>query len=78
VISNINQREAASLQKPQLLGVESVAAMLDASTSHVRRLADGGKMPRPLKLGASVRWNRIDLENWIAGGCKAVRATKGR
>jgi excisionase family DNA binding protein len=61
--------------KPQagrLLSVESVAQMLSVSVRHVWRLADGGKMPRPIKLGASVRWDRQSLEKWIATGCPPI------
>ena len=58
--------------KPQavrLLSVESVAQLLSVSVRHVWRLADGGKMPRPIKLGASVRWDRKSIETWIEEGC---------
>ena len=54
-----------------LLDVTSVAELLDCSTRHVRRLADAGKMPRPMKLGALVRWNRQVIEDWINEGCPA-------
>jgi excisionase family DNA binding protein len=56
-----------------LLDVKAVAALLDCSPRTVYRLADWGKMPRPLKLGAMVRWKRADLEAWVAEGCRPVR-----
>ena len=52
-----------------LLNVHSVAKLLGCSPRHVRRLADAGKMSRPVKLGALVRWNRQVIENWIKEGC---------
>jgi excisionase family DNA binding protein len=52
-----------------LLDVESVAEMLNVSTRHVYRLADAGRMPRPLKLGGANRWDRDALSRWIADGC---------
>jgi excisionase family DNA binding protein len=58
---------------PALLDVQAVAALLDCSTRHVRRLADGGKMPPPIKLGALLRWRRADLDVWLAGGCRPLR-----
>ena len=61
---------------PKLLDVGSVAALLDCSTRHVYRLADGGRMPPPVRLGAIVRWNRSEIEAWISGGCKSVRTFK--
>ena len=58
----------------QLLDVRSVAALLGCSTRHVYRLADAGRMPPPVRLGALIRWRRADLDAWIAGGCKPCRS----
>lgn len=59
-------------QQPKLLlTVHEVASILNASPASIYRLSDGGRMPRPVKLGASVRWSRAEIENWIAGGCKS-------
>jgi excisionase family DNA binding protein len=61
---------------PALLDVRAVARLLGCSIRHVYRLADGGRMPAPLKLGALVRWQRTGpngVETWIAEGCRPVR-----
>jgi len=60
----------------ELLDVKAVAATLDCSTRHIYRLSDGGKMPRPLKLGALVRWRSNEIHDWIAAGCPSVRSLK--
>lgn len=67
---------ATDAPKPQpivpaeLLDVRAVAALLGGcSTRHVYRLADAGRMPRPVKLGSLVRWRRAELEAWINAGC---------
>ena len=53
-----------------LLDVRAVSELLgNCSTRHVYRLADAGRMPRPIKLGSLVRWRRHELESWIAAGC---------
>ena len=52
-----------------LLDVGAVASLLSCSVRHVYRLADSGRMPRPVKLGALVRWPRAVVEGWIADGC---------
>jgi len=52
-----------------LLSVAEVAGLLNCSKQHVRRLADSGRMPRPVKLGALVRWNRAEIEQWLDAGC---------
>lgn len=56
-----------------LLDVNAVSDLLQCSPRHVYRMADSGRMPRPVRLGALVRWNRQVLLDWIAGGCKPVR-----
>lgn len=57
----------------QLLDVARVAALLDCSPRHVYRLADAGRMPRPRHVGALVRWQKSEIEAWVADGCPAVR-----
>lgn len=61
-----------------LLDVEQVATLLRCSTRHIYRLCDRGQMPRPLKLGSLVRWNRAAIDGWIAGGCEPVRPLRDR
>ncbi|MFZ1007221.1 MAG: helix-turn-helix domain-containing protein [Candidatus Sulfotelmatobacter sp.] len=57
-----------------LLDVKAVAALLGGcSTRHVRRLADAGKMPAPVRLLTLLRWRRAEIDQWIAGGCKPIR-----
>jgi len=56
-----------------LLDVEAVAALLDCSPRHVYRLADAALMPRPVHLGALVRWPRAAIMDWIGRGCPSCR-----
>lgn len=60
-----------------LLDVRQAATLLGVSPRTIYRLADGGRMPSPIKLGALVRWRAEELRQWIADGCPKVRATKG-
>lgn len=53
----------------ELLDVVTVAELCGCSARTVRRLADAGRMPRPLRLGSLVRWRRAELEAWIGAGC---------
>ena len=57
----------------ELLNVKAVAAVLGISSRQVYRLADCGKIPRPVRLGALVRWRKAELTDWIAEGCRPVR-----
>ena len=56
-----------------LLDVRQVAARLGCSTRHALRMADSGRMPAPLKLGALSRWRRDELTDWVNAGCPSTR-----
>ena len=60
----------------ELLNVGAVATLLGCSKRHIYRLSDAGRMPRPLKVGALVRWRRVDVLGWIENGCQPVRTTR--
>lgn len=57
--------------------VDAIADLLGCSSRHVRRMADGGAMPRPIHLGRLVRWRKADVDAWLAAGCPSCRQAKG-
>jgi len=67
---------------PPLIDVEAVAELLSCSTRTVRRLADSGAMPRPVKVASLVRWRAetgdpmTGIQDWIAAGCPSCRSSK--
>ena len=64
-----------SVSTSDLVTIRTVAAMLgECSIRHVRRLADSGRMPAPVKLGALIRFRRVEIEQWIANGCRPIRS----
>jgi predicted DNA-binding transcriptional regulator AlpA len=56
-----------------LIDAKEVARRLDCSSRHVLRMADAGLMPWGIKLGALRRWDSLEIEDFIAGGCKPPR-----
>jgi len=56
--------------------VVAIAELLDCSSRHVRRLADAGSMPRPIRIGRLIRWRKSDVDQWIADGCPSCRQTQ--
>lgn len=61
-----------------MLSVEDLADRWNCSTRHVYRMADGGRIPQPIKLGTLVRWQRSVIEIWESEGCPNCRnAAKG-
>jgi len=54
---------------PELLDVIAVAELCGCSTRTIRRLADAGRMPTPIRLAGLVRWRRSELLRWLDAGC---------
>ena len=59
-----------------------LAKLLQVSLRHVNALNASGRLPKPFRLGRSVRWPREELVRWIAAGApsrdewEAVKATQ--
>jgi predicted DNA-binding transcriptional regulator AlpA len=62
----------------KLVDIKTVARMCDCSPSTIRRLADSGHMPKPLKVHRLSRWRlrtgdaRTGVDDWIDAGCPSV------
>ena len=59
-------------EKP-LIDVKEFAAKLGCCPKHIRRMADSGRCPPSIQLGALRRWSRQVVDDWIAAGCPVVR-----
>ena len=66
--ANLLERQAA-LVGDRLLGVRQVADQLNVSTRQVWKLASSGRLPKPVRLGRSVRWRESDVAEFIRLGC---------
>ena len=62
-------RRQSNSSDAALLSVDDVSALLTCSARTVRRMADSGQMPRPVRLNSLVRWRRTDLDTWLEAGC---------
>jgi predicted DNA-binding transcriptional regulator AlpA len=60
----------------RLIDAKEVGRILGCSWRTVLRLADAGRVPWGLKLGALRRWDLREIERFIEGGCKPVRAAR--
>jgi excisionase family DNA binding protein len=61
--------ETATLSR-RLIPAGRVADKLGICPRTVFRLAEEGRIPFGVKVGASRRWDETQLDSWIAGGCK--------
>ena len=77
-VSAINEPQAQpnaverATQSERLLDAKAVAKLLGVSARTVWRLSDGGRMPRPVRLGSLVRWKSDEIDDWISAGCPKV------
>lgn len=61
------QRDHARLA----LTAAAAAKLLDISIRHFWKLNATARIPRPVRLGRSVRWQLRELEEWLQAGCPA-------
>lgn len=47
---------------------EQLAQALGVSRAHAFRLHSRGLLPRPFRLGRTLRWDRATIDRWLAAG----------
>jgi len=52
----------------QLLTAKELGARLSLSKRQIFRLNSCGKLPKPLRIGGSVRWAESTIAKWLAAG----------
>lgn len=58
-------------EAPLMMTAEEIAKHLQISTRTVWRLKAKGDLPKSIKVGRAVRWQRSDILKWIQEGCPA-------
>lgn len=61
-----------------LMSARDLGEVLRISVRSVWRLNASGKLPRPVRIGRSVRWRRCDIDRWIELGCPDRRTFDGK
>jgi predicted DNA-binding transcriptional regulator AlpA len=62
-------RDPAAAVEPLLVDRRELARLLSRSLASLDRDTAAGRVPRPLKIGASVRWKLSEIRAWVAAGC---------
>ncbi len=62
------QTNVRSQSNPLAFSAQQLADRLGVSLRHLRRCDSAGKLPRPIRLGRSVRWPVAEIEQWMAAG----------
>lgn len=65
-------REDKADHQELLIGVQEATKMLGISPRKLWQMYNSGEMPKPIRIGRSVRWSREELESWVNAGCPKV------
>jgi len=60
--------EQETNQKIQLWNAETLGQRASLSKRQIFRLNSCGKIPAPIRIGGSVRWDSQECTNWIMAG----------
>jgi predicted DNA-binding transcriptional regulator AlpA len=63
--------------EPMLLSASDLTVLLKLSLRTIRAMDRAGKLPKPIRIGGSIRWRRDEILLWIDSGCPN-RATWAR
>ena len=73
-----NQKNIQTAKESELLSAAECAMMCQLSRRSWFRLNASGKVPACVRVGASPRWRRSDLLDWISWGCCDRKAFEDR
>jgi len=62
------------LSEPLLIKASRLAQMLCVSKTTLCRLRSSGRLPRPIRIGGSVRWRVADINSWIEQSDRSLPA----
>lgn len=59
-----------AVEKPvcYLLTIDQVAELMNVCPRTINRLNAAGKLPKAIKIGRALRWNRVELMTWLNYG----------
>ncbi len=63
------KQEQTCESKPLAIQAREVGRLLGVSLRQVWRLNSTGKLPKPVRLGGSVRWRRDEIIAWLGQNC---------
>ena len=78
----MNEPEITDMQtahvEPLVVDVKALARMLSSSVRSVWRRLAAGDLPKPVRIGRSVRWELAAIREWIAQGCPGCGTFESR
>ena len=68
------QEQVNQTQQPLAVSARELSAMLGVSLRQIWRLNATGRLPKPIRLGGSVKWRRSEILAWLGQNCPARAA----
>jgi len=65
------QEQVNQTQQPLAVSARELSAMLGVFLRQIWRLNSTGKLPKPVRLGGSVKWRRDEIIAWLSQNCPA-------
>lgn len=59
------------LEKTRLIPAAVLRKVLAVSRAHVYVMEQNGSIPRAIRIGRLMRWDRSEIESWMDAGCPA-------
>jgi predicted DNA-binding transcriptional regulator AlpA len=59
---------AGPINPPLVVGARELAALLRVGLRTVRSMDAAGRLPKPIRIGHSVRWSLEEIRDWVAAG----------
>jgi predicted DNA-binding transcriptional regulator AlpA len=63
---------------PLVVDARRLADMLSLALRTVRSMDAAGKLPKPIRIGGSVRWPIAEIEDWLAAGAPSREVWEAR
>lgn len=73
-----SHKKANNIREALAVSARDLKEMLNVSLRQIWRLNSAGKLPKPIRLGGSVRWNRAEIQQWFGAGCPDRRTWEAR
>ncbi len=69
-----NTIRATDKIEPRLLTIEDLSVILKLSKRTLWRMRSACQLPKPIRLGNSVRWRVSDIEAWLNQRCPSQQS----
>ena len=63
------KKKADNVGETLAISGRELSQILGISLRQCWRLNAAGRLPRPIRLGGSVRWNHAEIRQWFETGC---------